>query len=181
MSSIRNKIKEKTKNINYQFLDSEDNKVEIEDENDYKLSDIINNKKIKIVLSENGDNFIKIFLNNKQFCSKNISESQNLNDIRNILNHDIKQDFVFLDTDSCDIEKGDEKDYSVKDILKNQTIYLKCNKIIDQEPGPKPTPKAEPEHESTPQKKKKLIFLNIKKLKIRNLIQKILNYIDILK
>ena len=165
LSSIRNKIKEKTKNINYQFLDSEDNKGEIEDENDYKLSDIINNKKIKIVLSEKGDDFIKIFLNNKQFCSKNISESQNLNDIRNILNHDIKQDFVFLDIDSCDIEKGDEKDYSLKDILKNQTIYLKCNKIIDEEPGPKPTPKTEPEHESTPLKKKKIDFSKYKEVK----------------
>ena len=121
LSSVRTKLKEKTKNISYQFLDAEGNNVEVGDENDYKLSDIINDKKIKIVAAEIGES-IKIFINNKEFCSKNINEMQNLQEVRNCLNNEIKQDFIFLDIDSCDIEKGDEKDYSLNDILNNQAL-----------------------------------------------------------
>ena len=60
LSSVRTKIKEKTKNINYQFLDIDGNNIEVQDEDDYKLSDIINEKKIKIISSQNGE-LIKIF------------------------------------------------------------------------------------------------------------------------
>ena len=67
LSSVRTKLKEKTKNISYKFLDAEGNNVEVEDENDYKLSDIINDKKIKIVAAEIGE-LVKIFINNKEFC-----------------------------------------------------------------------------------------------------------------
>lgn len=88
LTSVRNKIKEKTKDISYQFLDSDGNNIEIQDEDDYKLSDIINDKKIKIVAFENGE-LIKIFLNDKEFCSKNISELQNLDEIRNLLKKEI--------------------------------------------------------------------------------------------
>ena len=145
LTSVRSKIKEKTKNISYQFLDSDGNNIEIQDEDDYKLSDIINDKKIKIVAFENGD-LIKIFLNDKEFCSKNISELQYLNEIRNLLKNEINQDFIFLDSDGCDIEKEDEKDYSVKDILNNQSIYLKCDKQTETTPEPQTKPKKQTPH-----------------------------------
>ena len=169
LSSVRTKLKEKTKNISYQFLDAEGNNVEVGDENDYKLSDIINDKKIKIVAAEIGES-IKIFINNKEFCSKNINEMQNLQEVRNCLNNEIKQDFIFLDIDSCDIEKEDEENYPLKDILNNQAIYLKCNRISDdQEPGPKLKPTPEETHnttpDSTPKKKKKFDLSKYKEIK----------------
>jgi hypothetical protein len=147
LASVRSKIKEKTKDISYQFLDSDGNNIEIQDEDDYKLSDIINDKKIKIVAFENGE-LIKIFLNDKEFCSKNISELQNLDEIRNLIKKEINQDFNFLDADGCDIEKGDEKDYSVKDILNNQSIYIKCDEQTktEQEPEPQTKPKKQTPH-----------------------------------
>jgi len=147
LTSVRSKIKEKTKDISYQFLDSDGNNIEIQDEDDYKLSDIINDKKIKIVAFENGE-LIKIFLNDKEFCSKNISELQNLDEIRNLIKKEINQDFNFLDADGCDIEKGDEKDYSVKDILNNQSIYIKCDEQTKtgQEPEPQTKPKKQTPH-----------------------------------
>jgi len=129
LSSVRIKIKEKTKDINYQFLDSDGNNIEIQDEGEYKLCDIIVEKIIKISKINNSENqeLIKVFLNDKEFCQKNISKSQNLSDVRNYLKNEIKQDFIFLDSDGNDIEKQDEKEYSLKDILKNQSIYLKCD------------------------------------------------------
>ena len=149
LSSVRTKIKEKTKNINYQFLDIDGNNIEVQDEDDYKLSDIINEKKIKIISSQNGE-LIKIFLNDKEFCSKCLSETQYLKEIRNLLKNEIKQDFIFLDADGCDIEKEDEEEFSLKDISKNQSIYLKCDKIIDQGPGPEPEAKPKTKTKSTP-------------------------------
>ena len=135
LSSVRNKIKEKTKNINYQFLDLEENIVEVQDEDDYKLSDIINDKKIKIVASENEDEkSIKIFINNKEFGSRNIPQMNSLNEARKYLQNEINQDFIFLDADGCDIEKEDEKDYSIKVILNEESIYLKCDKQTETEP-----------------------------------------------
>lgn len=135
LSSVRNKIKEKTKNINYQFLDLEENIIEVQDEDDYKLSDIINDKKIKIVASENEDEeSIKIFINNKEFGSRNIPQMNSLNEARKYLQNEINQDFIFLDADGCDIEKEDEKDYSIKDILNEDSIYLKCDKQTETEP-----------------------------------------------
>ena len=131
VSSIRVKLKERTKNINYQFLDTDGNTVETQDEKDYNLSDIIVDKKIKIVSVKN-EELIKIFLNDKEFGAKSISQLQNLYEVRDYLKKEINQDFVFLDLDSCYIEKEDEKDYSIKDIINNETIYLKSEKTLEQ-------------------------------------------------
>lgn len=149
LSSVRNKIKAKTKNINYQFLDSEGNNIEVQDEDDYKLSDVVNDNKIKIVASENeNEETIKIFLNNKEFGSRNLSEMQYLNEVRKILEKEINQDFVFLDNDGCDIEKEDEKHYSVKDILNEQSIHLKCEEQTETETETEPKAKTKPHQKS---------------------------------
>ena len=109
-------------------MDIDGNDIEIEDENDYKLSDIINDKKIKLISFEK-EELIKIFLNNKECISKNLSQKQNLYEIRNNLKNEIKN-FIFIDLDGCDIEKEDEKDFCLKDILNNQSIYLKTENSI---------------------------------------------------
>lgn len=141
LTSVRAKIKEKTKDINFQFLDNDGNAIEFQDENDYKLNDIINDKKFKIISSGNQE-LIKVFVNDKEFCSKNLSPNQNLLDIRNILKNEIKQDFIFLDSEGCDIEKQDEKDYMLKDILNEQKITLKIdNQILTTLPAPDPLDK----------------------------------------
>ena len=128
LSSIRTKIKEKTKNINYQFLDNDGNKVELEDENDYKLSDIIKDKKIKII-SIGTQSLIQVFINDKDIGLKNIIPKQNLKEARDILKNEINQNFIFLDSDGNDIDIQDENDYPVEDVLKNNAIYIKCEQI----------------------------------------------------
>ena len=70
---------------------------------------------------------IKVFLNDKELCQKAISQNRNLYDIRIYLKNEIKQNFIFLDLDGCNVDKQDEKEYLVQDILKNQSIYLKCD------------------------------------------------------
>lgn len=144
VSSIRDKIKEKTKGINYKFLDNDGNDIEASDENDYTLQDIINEKKIKIVSIEGEDSAqIKIYLNNELKFSKNISSNSYLNEVRKILENDLPKNFVFLDQDECEIEKQDEKDYSVQDILNDESIKLKCDKPIAKKEKKAPKSKIE--------------------------------------
>lgn len=131
LTSIRGKIKEKTKGINYKFLDNDGNDIEASDENDYSLQDIINEKKIKIISIESEDSDqLKIYLNDELKFSKNISQNNNLNETRQILENDLPKDFIFLDQDECEIENKDEKEYSVQDILSNKSIKLKCDKSV---------------------------------------------------
>ena len=144
VSSIRDKIKEKTKGINYKFLDNDGNDIEASDENDYTLQDIINEKKIKIVSIEGEDSAqIKIYLNNELKFSKNISSNSYLNEVRKILENDLPKNFVFLDQDECEIEKQDEKEYSVQDILNDESIKLKCDKPIAKKEKKAPKSKIE--------------------------------------
>ena len=103
--------------------------MELQDENDYKLNGIINDKKFKIISSGNQE-LIKVFVNDKEFCSKNLNPNQNLLDIINILKSEIKQYFIFLDLDCFDLEKQDEKDYMLKDILNEQKITINLLKVV---------------------------------------------------
>ena len=152
LSSIRGKIKEKTKGINYKFLDNDGNDVEASDENDYTLQDIINEKKIKIVSIEGEDSAqIKIYLNNELKFSKNISSNSYLNELRKILENDLPKNFIFLDPDECEIEKQDEKDYSVQDILNDESIKLKCDKPVEKKE--KKTPKSKIEKNNSTEDK----------------------------
>ena len=152
LSSIRGKIKEKTKGINYKFLDNDGNDIEASDENDYTLQDIINEKKIKIVSIEGEDSAqIKIYLNNELKFSKNVSSNSYLNEVRKILENDLPKNFIFLDPDECEIEKQDEKDYSVQDILNDESIKLKCDKPVEKKE--KKTPKSKIEKNNSTEDK----------------------------
>ena len=62
----------------------------------------------------------------KQF-SINCSNSQNLNVVRGLINNNIQDDFLFLDQDGNTVSKTDENDYSVEDILINESIKIKGN------------------------------------------------------
>ena len=143
LSSIREIIKEKI-NTDFLFLDLDGNKIEKEDEKDFALKNISSEKQIKMVSIEENSPSIKIFLNEKMITSINIEESNNLDESRNIINKNIKEDFLFLDPDENLIEKEDEKDFQIKDILKQNAIKLKCP-ITDFPPATleqiEPTPK----------------------------------------
>ena len=154
LTSIRGKIKEKTKGINYKFLDNDGNDIEASDENDYSLQDIINEKKIKIISIESEDSDqLKIYLNDELKFSKNISQNNNLNEARKILENDLPKDFIFLDQDECEIEKQDENDYSIQDILNNESIKLKVDKLVS---------KKEKKYLNQKEKKKMIQILKMK-------------------
>ena len=70
------------------------------------------------------------------------SPSQNLEELRNIINQNIKDEFYFLDQDGFPITKKDEKLYTIEDILNDELIKIKGND----------SPAATPLNETNPNK-----------------------------
>ena len=131
LTSIREKIKEKIKE-KYIFLDKDLNEIEKNDEDDYLLKDIEVEKIIRLKSDKTNTSEIKIFLKNKDILSINCSSDKNLKDLRQILKNKINENFSFLDIDDNLVEKEDEQDYNVKDILHEENIIkLKDEKYND--------------------------------------------------
>ena len=127
LKTIRKKIQDKVKD-NYIFLDIEGHDINAEKEEHITLEDISKDKIIHIKTIENNNtNKIKILLNDEEIHSIDYNESQNLSEIRNIIKDKVNKDFTFLDEDGNDISIEEEKDFSISDILNNNTIELKCN------------------------------------------------------
>ena len=116
-------IRQKLKNINIKiFLDDEGQSIEKEHEKYFTLKEVISGNILKI---KNCSQTIKIFLNKNYICIKYFSIDVNLEYIRENLKNIIKDDYFFLDDDSNKIDKEDEKDFIIKNILINDSIYLK--------------------------------------------------------
>lgn len=133
LDSIREKIKDKINNA--LFLNKDGNVIDREKEKDFSLSHIVENNILKLKNNEdNKDSGIKIVLNDKDFCSINCSENDNLENLRKLLNNNI-QDFEFLDEEGNLIDKEDEKDFTIKESLINNAIKIKSNSTTS-EPAP---------------------------------------------
>mgnify|MGYP002624665155 CR=1 FL=1 len=126
LTSIREKIKEKT-SASYIFLDQDENEISTGDENDYTLKDIVVDKLIKLKSKKDGENAIKVNLDDINLCSINENKNSALYDIRIKLTDKIKEDFLFLDSDGNQILKEDEKDYTIGDCLIEEVLKLKKN------------------------------------------------------
>ena len=124
--SIREKIKEKVK-IPYIFLDKNENTINKEDEENYILDNISVKNVIKIKSIEESKSDVNIFLNESNISCENISNSQTLDEIRNLIKDKVNCECVFLDSDKNEVDKNDESDYTVDIILIKGSIYLKGN------------------------------------------------------
>ena len=132
VDAIRNLIKDRISS-SFIFLDQDGNAIDKSDENGFKLEDIVKEKVIKLKSEGSNSNNpseiqgsnINVFEGNKKLCSINCNNSMKLDKTRKAINNDIKDDFIFLDSEGNDIDKSDEKDFSIEDILNNEVIKLK--------------------------------------------------------
>ena len=125
-------------NVSFIFLDQEGNNVRTNDENDYILEDIILGKIVKLKKCEEDiaqEPSINIYLDNKNIFSIISNKEQNLEEIRKIIKKKIIHNFIFLDSDNNEVEKSDEKDYSIEDILNKEVIKLKSERNYSNYPG----------------------------------------------
>lgn len=154
--AIRDKIKDKV-TVSYIFLDTDGKPVPKEKEKDYLLEKICLSKVIKLKSEENVSG-IDVILNDLKFCSVNCSMSQNLSEVRSLLNKNIKQDFFFLDQTESIIQKNEESDYTVEDAINNETIKIKS---IDPLPVTQKSIPKENNKVNIEKKKKKICRNNI--------------------
>jgi hypothetical protein len=139
LATIREKIQDKTKEYSdYIFIDKNGDIISKENEKDYNLENICESKTIKIKSLENGNSGINVVLNDSKKFSINCSKSQNLNDVRGLINNNIQEDFLFLDQDGNTVSKSDENEYSVEDILNNESIKIKANNSTTKKPSEEP-------------------------------------------
>ena len=121
--SIRQLISNKIGN--FSFIDKDGNTLDNNDENDFILSEILYGNIVKVKGQDTNNSGIIIFLNNNNFCSVNIGENETLSQLRNILINKVGDDFEFIDTDGNSLDKDDEKDFNIENILKDNIIYIK--------------------------------------------------------
>ena len=128
LTTIREKIQDKTKEYSdYLFVDKNGDNISKENEKDYNLNNICESKTIQLKSLETSNSGINVILNDSKQFSINCSKSQNLNEVRGLINDLIQDDFLFLDQDGNTVSKTDENDYSVEDILNNESIKIKAN------------------------------------------------------
>ena len=124
---IREKINAKIKIENIPFLDLKGEKIEFEKEKEILLKDILDSKNI-IRLKQDSKSEMNILLDNNNINFTNFSKEQNLKDLRQSLRNIIQENFIFLDDNNNPVDEEDEDSMICKDILSNNTIYLKTKK-----------------------------------------------------
>ena len=145
LTIVRDKIKEKAK-IPFLFLDQEGNDVSKDDENDYSLTDIIVGNIIKIKPSKINESKIKVILNKNLVSDIKCEKDLSLKDLRKLILNIVKEEFIFLDMDGNKVEKEDEQDYKIEDILVNESIKIIPNQLQNTF---KEAPPANPANESS--------------------------------
>ena len=83
---------------------------------------------------------IKIFLDDKAFIMKRYSKTTSLSSIREDLTSKRKFNFVFAMKDGFQIEKGEEDEFTLIDILSGNELFLKSVKddVTDEKTTEKP-------------------------------------------
>ena len=71
---------------------------------------------------------INFFINDKPSFTKKVSKGQKLSELRKNYDKLIKDDYIFISNDKCEILKEDEEDYFVEETLLEDKIFLKCVK-----------------------------------------------------
>ena len=126
--TIRELIKNRI-NCSFIFLDQEGNVIDKEDEEGFKLEDILVEKTIKLKGEGGGNtskgNDIKVFLGDKNYCSINCDKKDDLDKARKLIEGKCKDDFYFLDSEGNNIEQEDEKGFPIEDNLINEVLKIK--------------------------------------------------------
>ena len=142
LDSIRQTLKDKIKEGS--FIDKDGNAIDKTDESEFKLSEILYGNILKVQGSKMSSNEgIQINLNGNNFCIINISQEEHLDKLRNSLSNKI-QDFAFIDEDGNATEKEDEKEFQIKEYLKDGIIKIKSNSTTLPAPVPSSPPSTTP-------------------------------------
>jgi len=122
LQSIRELLKDKIGDSS--FLDKDGNPIDAKDESDFTLTEILSGNILKVKGQNNNSSGIIIYINGNNFCTINIGENESLPKLRNLLSGKGQNNFNFLDTDGNPLDRNDESDWTIKDILKDNIVNI---------------------------------------------------------
>ena len=70
---------------------------------------------------------ISVLINNESKFAKKLLESEKLNEIRKLFGEKLPNDSIFTLPDGSEIDRDDENDYTLSEILKEDKVYVKSN------------------------------------------------------
>ena len=73
---------------------------------------------------------ISVIINNESKFEKKISKEENLVEIRKLFGEKLPNDSLFTLPDGSEIDKEDEGDYTLSEILKDDKVYMKSNESL---------------------------------------------------
>ena len=73
---------------------------------------------------------ISVIINNESKFAKKISKEENLVEIRKLFGEKLPNDSLFTLPDGSEIDKEDEGDYTLSEILKDDKVYMKSNESL---------------------------------------------------
>ena len=140
LESIRQIIKDKIGDAS--FIDKDGNLLDTNDETEFTLTEILYDNILKVKGKSDNNSGIIIYLNGSNFCSIKIGEEECVSKLRDLLSEKGQTNFDFLDNDGNIMDKGDEGDFTIKEILKDNIVNIKS--LV------KATNKNKPENTNTP-------------------------------
>ena len=121
----------KVLNINeyYEFINENGFSIEIDDEENYTLDNLFEDKKkgTFTLKCRKCTKKIIVVINNKEKIEIECLLKDNLSTIREILNNEIKEKFQFIYNEKFLIDEPEEGEFTVNDIIKNNKISIKLN------------------------------------------------------
>ena len=112
----------------YEFINENGKNVEIGDEENFTLDNLFENKKKKIfsLKCKKCTKNIIVVINNEKQIQIECFLKDNLLTIREKINKEIKEKFIFI-LDDFPLEESDEGGFIVNDIINDNKIYIKLN------------------------------------------------------
>ena len=123
LDSVREKIKDKIGDA--KFLDKDGNSIDNSDEKEFTLEEILYDNILKAIGENTNNSGIIIHLNSQNFCTINIDDNESLQKLRDLLNQKGQNNFDFIDLDGNKVDKSDEEEWSIKDILNENIVNIK--------------------------------------------------------
>ncbi|BFU26587.1 hypothetical protein conserved [Entamoeba histolytica] len=126
LKTVREKIKEKMSDSQY-FLTRDGDIIDVNDEEDFIVEDVIDEKRIINIKRTEDKKGIRIKINDKVITTIEIDNKTPLSDVRKIVQN-IPESAYFYTPDDDRVERDNEEEYIVEDIINNEEINLKEEK-----------------------------------------------------
>lgn len=73
---------------------------------------------------------ISVMINNESKFAKKISKEITLPEVRKLLADKLPVDSIFTLPDGSEVDKNDEDDYTLSEIIKEDKVYIKSNELL---------------------------------------------------